>query len=66
MEIGNQIKQHRAALSLSQEELAEQILTVSKRYARANWDTLKGDSEEEVQEETAEAAEAVDSQVKTQ
>ena len=48
------------------EELAEQILTVSKRYARANWDTLKGDAEEEVQEETAEAAEAVDSQVKTQ
>ena len=39
MEIGNQIKQHRAALNLSQEELAEQIYVT--RQTLSNWENGK-------------------------
>ena len=39
MEIGNQIKQHRAALNLSQEELAEQIYVT--RQPLSNWENGK-------------------------
>lgn len=39
MEIGNQIKQHRATLSLSQEELAEQIYVT--RQTLSNWENGK-------------------------
>lgn len=39
MEIGNQIKQHRAALNLSQEELSEQIYVT--RQTLSNWENSK-------------------------
>ncbi|MBQ5671118.1 MAG: helix-turn-helix transcriptional regulator [Oscillospiraceae bacterium] len=39
MEIGNQIKQHRATLNLSQEELAEQIYVT--RQTLSNWENGK-------------------------
>lgn len=39
MEIGNQIKQHRAALNLSQEELAEQVFVT--RQTLSNWENGK-------------------------
>ena len=39
MEIGNQIKQHRAALNLSQEELSEQIYVT--RQTLSNWENGK-------------------------
>ena len=39
MEIGNQIKQHRAALNLSQEDLAEQIYVT--RQTLSNWENGK-------------------------
>ena len=39
MEIGNQIKQHRAALNLSQEELAEQVYVT--RQTLSNWENGK-------------------------
>ena len=39
MEIGNQIKQHRATLNLSQEELAEQIYVT--RQTLSNWENSK-------------------------
>ena len=39
MEIGNHIKQHRAALNLSQEELAEQIYVT--RQTLSNWENGK-------------------------
>ena len=39
MEIGNQIKQHRAALNLSQEELAERIYVT--RQTLSNWENGK-------------------------
>ena len=39
MEIGNQIKHHRAALNLSQEELAEQIYVT--RQTLSNWENGK-------------------------
>lgn len=37
MELGNQIKAHRAALSLSQEELAEKVYVT--RQTVSNWET---------------------------
>lgn len=37
MELGNQIKSHRAALSLSQEELAEKVYVT--RQTVSNWET---------------------------
>lgn len=39
MELGNQIKAHRAALSLSQEELAEKVYVT--RQTVSNWETSK-------------------------
>lgn len=39
MELGNQIKAHRAALSLSQEELAEKVYVT--RQTVSNWETGK-------------------------
>ena len=39
MELGNQIKLHRAALSLSQEELAEKVYVT--RQTVSNWETGK-------------------------
>ena len=39
MELGNQIKSHRAALSLSQEELAEKVYVT--RQTVSNWETGK-------------------------
>lgn len=40
MELGNQIKAHRAALSLSQEELAEKVYVT--RQTVSNWETGRG------------------------
>lgn len=40
MELGNQIKAHRAALSLSQEELAEKVYVT--RQTVSNWETGLG------------------------
>ena len=37
MELGNQIKAHRAVLSLSQEELAEKVYVT--RQTVSNWET---------------------------
>lgn len=37
MELGNQIKAHRAALSLSQEKLAEKVYVT--RQTVSNWET---------------------------
>ena len=37
MELGNQIKAHRAALSLSQEELAEKVYVTHQTVS--NWET---------------------------
>ena len=39
MELGNQIKAHRAALSLSQEELVEKVYVT--RQTVSNWETSK-------------------------
>lgn len=39
MELGNQIKAHRAALSLSQEELAEKVYVT--RQTVSNWETAR-------------------------
>ena len=39
MELGNQIKSHRAALSLSQEELAEKVYVT--RQTVSNWENNK-------------------------
>ena len=57
MELGNQIKAHRAALSLSQEELAEQLHVT--RQAVSAWETGKALPDVEMLERIAAALEAL-------